>query len=154
MKKAWLIIAVLCMLFAGCAGSGSDEQLIDFDESKMYAVAHLGYKTIENFDFYKETYLNGKDVPVHYISDGDYYLIIPKNGMKLELYENSIENLSSSLIYEEEDCKPFIIKCNVSDIFPDVTIKLKGEKEVEFSPFISLMDGGLDIGEAGIDITK
>jgi len=52
-------------------------------------------------------------------------------------------------------CRPFILQCNVSDIFTDATICLTRETEtVEFSPYISLEDGSVQVGDRGVDITK
>ena len=47
------------------------------------------------------------------------------------------------------------IGCNVSDIFPDVTVEITasdGEK-VSFSPFISLEDGSVEVGERGLKLS-
>ena len=47
------------------------------------------------------------------------------------------------------------MQCNVSDIFADVTVRLEYNGETaEFSPFISLKDGTLMIGERGLDLTE
>ena len=129
---------------------------IPFAEDQSYAVAHLGYLEIENLDFYVEQYLDEDTVPIHYFSDGDYYLIIPRySDMELFLFRNDMVTSSSTLVYEEPNCRPFIIQCNVSDLFPDATIQLRyGEETVEFSPFLSLKDGSLDVGEYGLNLTK
>ena len=134
----------------------SKRDQIPFTDSQSYAVAHLGYLEIEDLDYYVQRYLDSDDVPIHYLSSGDYYLIIPRyEGMELSLYANDFNTSQSTLIYQESDCQPFILQCNVSDIFADATIELtyQGEK-VSFSPFISLKDGSLDIGEHGLDLTK
>ena len=48
-----------------------------------------------------------------------------------------------------------ILQCNASDIFADATIRLTYEGETaEFSPFISLKDGSVDLGTQGLDLTK
>ena len=63
---------------------------------------------------------------------------------------------TSSIFYEQPDGSPFVIGCNVSDIFPDVTVEITasdGEK-VSFSPFISLEDGSVEVGERGLNITR
>jgi len=40
------------------------------------------------------------------------------------------------------------------DIFPEAVIRLSYEgKTVEFSPFISLMDGSVEVGPDGLDIS-
>lgn len=134
----------------------SKRDQIPFADGQSYAVAHLGYQEIEDLDYYVQRYLDSDDVPVHYLSSGDYYLIIPRyEGMELSLYANDFNTSQSTLIYQESDCQPFILQCNVSDIFADATVELtyQGEK-VSFPPFISLKDGSLDIGEHGLDLTK
>lgn len=134
----------------------SKRDQIPFTDGQSYAVAHLGYLEIEDLDYYVQRYLDSDDIPIHYLSSGDYYLIIPRyEGMELSLYVNDFNTSESTLFYHETDCQPFILQCNVSDIFPDATIELtyQGEK-VSFSPFISLKDGSLDIGEHGLDLTK
>lgn len=134
----------------------SKRDQIPFTDGQSYAVAHLGYLEIEDLDYYVQRYLDSDDIPIHYLSSGDYYLIIPRyEGMELSLYVNDFNTSQSTLFYQETDCQPFILQCNVSDIFPDATIELtyQGEK-VSFSPFISLKDGSLDIGEHGLDLTK
>ena len=168
MRRNILLIAALlfCTLLAGCAFSpsgsaptpprASKRDNIPFAENQFYAVAHLGYQEIEDLEFYAERYLDSDELPVHYFSDGDYYLVIPRyTEMKLSLYRNDIVTSSSALVYEEPDCRPFILQCNVSDIFPDAAIQLTYAGEtVEFSPFISLKDGSVDVGERGLLLTN
>ena len=178
MRRVSLVLSLLCLLLAACsspavedpgqqqeqalglpAESSGEEpskgERIPFSEGQLYAVAHLGYLKMTDYDFYREAYLDG-DPPIHYFSAGDYYLVIPRyGGMALELYYNDIETSAAALVYEDGDCRPFILQCNASDIFPDATIRLTYEGEsAEFSPFISLMDGSFDIGERGLLLTK
>jgi hypothetical protein len=119
-------------------------------------VAYLGFQETDGLDYYVEQYLDSDQLPVHCLSGGDYYLVIPRyQGMELSLYQNDMETMRSDLLYEDPDCRPFLLQCNVSDIFPDATIRLTYQGEsVEFSPFISLKDGALDIGAHGLDSTK
>ena len=107
-------------------------------------------------DYYVQQYLDSEDIPVHYLSSGDYYLVIPRySGMELSLYKNDLETSERTLFYHDPDCEPFIIQCNVSDIFSDATIQLTYQGDtVEFSPFISLKDGSLEIGEHGLNLTR
>lgn len=134
----------------------SKRDQIPFTDGQSYAVAHLGYLEIEDLDYYVQRYLDSDDIPIHYLSSGDYYLIIPRyEGMELSLCANDFNTSESTRFYQETDCQPFILQCNVSDIFPDATIELTYQDEkVSFSPFISLKDGSLDIGEHGLDLTK
>ncbi|MDD5945723.1 MAG: hypothetical protein PUD43_08425 [Clostridia bacterium] len=128
---------------------------IPFEDGQYYAAAYLGYQEMDDISYYTEQYLDDDNVPVHYFSDGEYYLIIPRySDMELTLLKNDMETMTSTEVYEESDCKPFIIQCNVSDIFPDATVRLTYEgNTVEFSPYLSLMDGSVQIGENGLDIT-
>lgn len=129
---------------------------LPYEDGQLYAVAYLGYQEPTELDYYRQTYFGGRDVPVHHISDGDFYLIIPRDpNATVRLFQNDMLTQTSSIFYEQPDGSPFVIGCNVSDIFPDVTVELTtstGEK-VEFSPFISLKDGSVEVGERGLNIT-
>lgn len=154
------------LMFAGCTypadtgiSNGSMVNKLDnipFADDHCYAVAYLGYQQITDLDYYVDQYLEHDKIPIHYLSAGDYYLVIPRYaGMSLSLFQNDSETSETVLIFETPDCQPFIIQCNVSDIFADATIRLSYETEsTEFSPFISLKDGEIDIGTKGLDITK
>ena len=134
----------------------SKRDAIPFEAGQLYAVAYLGYQTADDLDYYAQRYLDNDKLPIHYVSDGDYYLVIPRyDGMSLSLYVNDFDTSLSMLRFRDPDCGPFIIQCNASDIFADVTVRLEynGESE-EFSPFISLKDGSLVIGERGLDLTE
>lgn len=146
-------------LVSGCRAApeeGGKQDAIPFEDGQIYAAAYLGYQQIENLDYYVEQYLDDDQLPTLYLSNGDYYLVIPRyGGMELELYYNDLETDQSTLLYEDPDCGPFILQCNVSDIFADATIRLTdGEETAEFSPFISLKDGSVDIGPQGLDLTR
>ena len=133
----------------------SKRDAIPFEAGQLYAVAYLGYQTTDGLDYNVERYLDSDKLPVHYVSDGDYYLVIPRyDGMSLSLYVNDIETSLSTLRFRDPACGPFVIQCNASDIFTDVTVRLEYNGDAaEFSPFISLKDGALMIGERGFDLT-
>lgn len=174
MKKAILCFAAAlsCLLiFSGCASdtppsapsgqnsvptTASKRDDIPFADGQQYAVAYLGYQEMEDLNYYVERYLDDDQLPVHYISSGDFYLVIPRySGMSLSLFVNDIENSEGRLCFEDPDCEPFLVQCNASDVFTDATVRLSYRGDtVEFSPFISLKDGSLDIGEYGLDITR
>lgn len=154
-----MVLASCFFLLAGCGtqtGQPAKLNAIPFADEQLYAAAYLGYQQIQDLDYYTSQYLDGEQLPIHYLSDGDYYLFIPRYpGMALSLFQNDITTSQSARVFEDPDCGPFILQCNVSDIFSDATIRLTYQDEsVEFSPFISLKDGSLDIGERGLDITK
>ena len=84
------------------------------------------------------------------------YSISPQASITtLRLYRSDIETGDRKLVWEDPGCRPFIIQCNVSDIFADAVISLThGEETAEFSPCISLKDGSVQVGERGLNITK
>ena len=134
----------------------SKRDAIPFEAGQLYAVAYLGYQTADDLDYYAQRYLDSDQLPIHYVSDGDYYLVIPRyDGMSLSLYVNDFDTSLGTLRFRDPDCGPFVIQCNVSDIFADVTVRLEYNGDTaEFSPFISLKDGTLMVGERGLDLTK
>lgn len=159
-KTPFYLLSILaCLgLLTGCAPNHqtSKQDAIPFAAEQSYAVAHLGYQQIDSLDYYVEHYLDSDQLPIHHFSDGDYYLVIPRySDMELSLYLHDLETSQPTLIYEDPHCQPFILQCNVSDIFADATIQLTYQGEtVSFSPFISLKDGTLDIGAHGLELTK
>jgi hypothetical protein len=167
MKKTVMyavVIVALVVLFPGCSllqtekGDSETKKIesIPFLKDQLYAVAYLGHDDIGELSYYIQKYLDSENIPIHYISKGEYYLVIPRySNMSLSLYKNDIQTMDSTLIFEEKECRPFIIQCNVSDIFPDATIRFAYNGEtVEFSPYISLKDGTVVVGDRGINITK
>lgn len=129
---------------------------IPFENNQLYAVAYLGYGVKEYMDYYRENYLDEDEVLNYYFSGAEYYLIIPRyENMEVRLYRNDLATMGKTLEQECENGKPFIVQCNISDIFPDVTVELNYNGEtVEFSPYISLKDGSVQVGERGLNITK
>lgn len=173
MLRLTLVLLALCaLLLTGCgtdtpAPTPTPEQAaatptpdplstLPYEDGQLYAVAYLGYQEPTELAFYRQTYFGGREVPVHHISDGDFYLIIPRDpNATVRLFRNDMLTQTSSIFYEQPDGSPFVIGCNISDIFPDVTVEITtsdGEK-VEFSPFISLKDGSVEVGERGLNIT-
>lgn len=152
------LLLLICLLLAGCATKSLDSKrdAIPFSEGQYYAAAYLGYQEAEGLAFYAERYLDSDQLPTHYLSAGDYYLVIPRyDGMQMQLYRNDLETSQKILLYEDPDCGPFLLQCNVSDIFSDATVRLTYEGEtVEFSPFLSLKDGSVEIGEYGLNLTE
>ena len=128
---------------------------IPFCNGQLYGVAYLGYEEMPALKFYVENYLDGENLPIHYISNGEFYLVIPRYAdMAIRLYRNDNETTERILVYEEAESRPFVIQCNASDIFADATISLTYQTEtIEFSPHISLVDGSIEVGEHGLDIT-
>jgi hypothetical protein len=124
MKKhtAW-IAALLCLLvLTGCraapdSGSeGSKTSSIPFQEDQLYAVAYLGYGEINDLAFYTENYLDDVNLPVHYLSKGDYYLIIPRYAEWSASVPKRHRDDGDYPDTEEMACRPYILQCNNSDI--------------------------------------
>lgn len=130
---------------------------INFRDTDMFALAYLGYRDSSSITYYEEKYLNTDNIDTIDISSEEHYLIIPREpNMKVEVYKESME-ADPELIKKFDVAKPFIVCCNISDIFPDCKIVITssdGNKSIEFSPYISLKDGSVQIGDNGIDITK
>ena len=153
----FLLMLLACLSLAvSCAAQPGKQDAITFAEGQYFAAAYLGYQEMTDLDAYARQYLDSDRLPVFHLSDGDYYLLIPRyEGMELSLYRNDLDTGAPSLVYEDPDCGPFILQCNVSDIFADATVELRYEDEtVTFSPFISLKDGSVDIGTQGLLLTK
>ncbi len=182
MKKLIALTAALCLLtLAGCAvtgGTPGDADLgpgntdpapeddtppkpspldsIPFEGDELYAVAYLGYQETADLEYFAEKYLESPDLPVHYVSGGDYYLVIPRYpGTAIQLFENDLDTSQLIPRYEAPETGPFIVQCNASDVFNDVTIRLTHEgDEAEFSPFISLENGDVLVGGRGLLLTR
>lgn len=152
------LLVCLSLSFSGCASSPqvSKQEAIPFSEGQFYAAAYLGYQQIDDLEYYTQRYLDSDQLPIHYLSGGDYYLVIPRySNMGLTICRRDLETAEDIMLYEDPDCRPFIIQCNASDIFADAVIRLSSEeKTVEFSPFISLKDGSIEVGDQGLDLTK
>ncbi len=152
---ASLLFLTGCSAHKGTTSSDSEIGLypdIPFSEDQYYAVAYLGYQEMEYLDDYAVRYLDSDQIPIHYISAGDFYLVIPRySGMALSLYRNDLDTSQPVLVFQDPDCSPFILQCNVSDIFEDATVCLTyQEMSMEFSPFISLKDGSVVVGSQGL----
>ena len=140
--------------------SGTESQTppseIPFEDGQRYAAAYAGYDNPEGLDPLIETYLNGERPVTILISEGEYYLVIPRTqGSMLRVYREDFETGEKSLVYEDPDGKPVILRCNVSDVFYDAVVELTDAAgTVSFTPFISLQDGSIEIGEEGLLLTK
>lgn len=138
------------------AGASGGQESIPFSGDQLYAAAYLGFEEIEDLSYYTQNYLNSQDLPIHYFSPGEYYLIIPRYpDMALALYKNDIQTDQPALVYKDPACEPFLLQCNISDIFSDVTVELTHQGEtVSFSPYLSLKDGSVQVGERGLNLTR
>ena len=162
-RYIFAVLAVLCLALTACTQAAPSEEEpalpyenIGFQEGQLYAAAYLGWEEMEGLSDYQTAYLKGESVPVHYISPGEFYLIIPRYpDMAVKLYQNDINGAAPVLLFEAENCVPFVVQCNISDIFSDLTVELSyGGEAVSFSPYISLKDGSVQVGERGLELKK
>ena len=80
---------------------------LPYEDGQLYAAAYLGYLEPKDLDFFRQTYFGGRELPVHHISDGDFYLIIPRDpNATVRLLRNDMLTQTSSIIYEQPDGSP------------------------------------------------
>ncbi len=162
-RYLFAVLAVLCLALTACTQAAPSEEEpalpyenITFQEGQLYAAAYLGWEEMQGLSDYQTAYLKGESVPVHYISPGEFYLIVPRYpDMAVKLYRNDINSTEPTILFEAEDSVPFVVQCNISDIFSDLTVELSyGGETVSFSPYISLKDGSVQVGERGLELKK
>lgn len=124
---------------------------IDKDTDKLIAVA-----TIDSEDEVKEKYFN-EDFMLYETNGEELYFIVPiQKNVTMNIYSAVMEEadiVKDKLIASTN--KPFILKCNVSDIISNIIIEIKQNNIVyEYSPSISLKDGSLYVNEYVLDIDK
>ena len=162
-RYLFAVLAVLCLALTACTQAAPSEEEpalpyenITFQEGQLYAAAYLGWEEMEGLADYQAAYLQGESVPVHYVSPGEFYLIVPRYpDMAVKLYRNDINGAAPALLFAAENCVPFVVQCNISDIFSDLTVELSyGGETVSFSPYISLKDGSVEVGERGLELPK
>lgn len=115
----------------------------------------IGVTILENIDDIKKYSLNNIDI---YENVGEeLYLVIP-------IYKNVTMNIYTAVMEEDNIVKekliattnkPYILKCNVSDIIPNIIIEIKQNNKIyNYSPSISLKDGSLYVNEYVMDINN
>ncbi|MBR6823454.1 MAG: hypothetical protein IKM70_00105 [Firmicutes bacterium] len=158
MKKYIIaVILMLALLLSACSEESKRDALPFTAADQLYAVAWLGYGEMRDLEHYQELYLDSKEAPpLYFFSGAEYYLVIPRYAdAEVQLYRNDLATMSSELLYTPDKGEAFILQCNVSDIFPDATVRITHNGQtVEFRPHISLKDGSLEIGDHGINISK
>lgn len=152
-KNSRIIIAFTMAAAVATVGCQKKEEIfIPFQEGDLYAVAYLGYQEMGDLTPYLDTYLDGRRPDSFFVSDGDIYLVIPRYpDMEMKLWKNRIDMEEPEILYETDSCRPFLIHCNISDIFADAVVEFSHEgKIIEYSPFLSLEDGSIQTGESGV----
>lgn len=139
----------------------SEVTYIEWEGDNICAVAYLGYEFGDFIVQDKELYIP-LDVACTTVEAGgnELYLVIPKSEQvtgevfSLEFIEESTSMEPVEQVHEITAGEPFIIRCNQSDIMPNVEIILTdGERSTTFSPYISLRDGSVELGDLVQDIT-
>lgn len=80
---------------------------LPYTDGQLYAAAYLGYQAQTDLDFFQQTYFGGRELPVHHISDGDFYLIIPRDpNATVRLYKNDMVTDSKTLFMSRRTAMP------------------------------------------------
>lgn len=144
----------------------------EWDDGVVVAIAFLGYQNsndldgeFENwpsvYDAYADTYSIFADVPISEVktlvlSGDEVYCLIPRyenTRIIVETLELNLENDNDNLmevidVVFDDSAKSLVINCNVSDLFSNVQITIiTDDKEISFSPSISLKDGSVVAGD-------
>ena len=148
--------AALLLTLALTACTPSPDAELPYTEGQLYAAAWLGWQDTGDLSRYADLCPGIEEAPVLHLSDGEYWLILPRYpGTALEVSQLDINTSEARLVYSDPDCEALILQCNISDIFPDAEIRLRCEEgEAEFSPYISLRDGSVVLGPEGLDLTR
>jgi len=124
------------------------------------AAAFLGY--VEGTAADLTAYLQEKEITEKYpfladidadhtvlLEGGEWYAVVPVNGVTVEVCEAELNEEvgwieKGELVYRADDGKPFFIRCNVSEIVPNVIIDtIAAGGASSYSPQRSMMDGSL-----------
>lgn len=178
MKKMFLMLLSVMLIF-GLTACDSDDVASETDKApatevvwgdgEIYAMALLGYSGAfaegefdEEIDGYLELYvpeLSAADIHRVDATGDENYLIIPRfEGLvtvsALDMPSESGE-ASVGEVLDQFEAVPFVLTCNVSDIYGNALVTVEADGEVAtFEPRISLMDGSLIVSGDGQDITK
>ena len=108
-----LLLLVGILSLAGCADASSppagsapasadtsvpadDPHAGFFDGDQLYAAAYVGYEELWDLSFFREAGLIDGTPPIHHVSGGEYYLVIPRYpDMNLQLFRNLLRYLFS-----------------------------------------------------------
>lgn len=157
--KRMLSILLFTLALTACTPAPDSEVSqaaeLPYAEGQLYAAAWLGWQETGDLSRYAEFCPEIENVPVLHLSDGEYWLILPRYPhTRLEVSQLDINTSQARLVYSDPDCEALILQCNVSDIFPDALIQLHCEEgDAQLSPYISLRDGSVVLGPEGLDLT-
>ncbi len=124
---------------------------IDKNTDKLIAAA-----MIESESEVKEKYFDEEFMVYENVGDELYFIVPIQKNVTINVYSAVMEEsdiVKDKLIATTN--KPFILKCNISDIIPNIIIEIKQNNKVyEYSPYISPKDGSLYVNEYVLNIDK
>lgn len=129
-----------------------DGEDLNFGDEHLYAIKFLGYGD--------QVDLSGIDADFIDVYGDEYYLIIPRfedTEVKIKMLDygdfSDMDSPEMLTVFTSKNSDPFVLKCNVSDIYSNVAVIIKGSGgSAGFSPRISLEDGSLITGDLGLEI--
>lgn len=158
MRRIVSLLAI-CAALVSCGNTGGkstgDEfQSINWRDNDAAAVICVGMYTNESdlrdsglLDRYSKSY-GLENLETVQTKGDEWYIVIPRHS-KATVKVNVVEidencNLHKSMLLAERDGRPFLLRCNVSDLYCNVAISIEGKDGkplVDYSPMISLKDG-------------
>lgn len=158
MRRIVSLLAI-CAALVSCGNTGGkstgDEfQSINWRDNGAAAVICVGMYTNESdlrdsglLDRYSKSY-GLENLETVQTKGDEWYIVIPRHS-KATVKVNAVEidencNLHKSMLLAERDGRPFLLRCNVSDLYCNVAISIEGKDGkplVDYSPMISLKDG-------------
>jgi len=158
MRRIVSLLAI-CAALVSCGNTGGkstgDEfQSINWRDNDAAAVICVGMYTNESdlrdsglLDRYSKSY-GLENLETVQTKGDEWYIVIPRHS-KATVKVNAVEidencNLHKSMLLAERDGRPFLLRCNVSDLYCNVAISIEGKDGkplVDYSPMISLKDG-------------
>lgn len=158
MRRIVSLLAI-CAALVSCGNTGGkstgDEfQSINWRDNDAAAVICVGMYTKESdlrdsglLDRYSKSY-GLENLETVQTKGDEWYIVIPRHS-KATVKVNAVEidencNLHKSMLLAERDGRPFLLRCNVSDLYCNVAISIEGKDGkplVDYSPMISLKDG-------------
>ncbi len=138
--------ALCAIAFLGsCDGSFSEVQAYLEDSGMVDAYPILGGL---DGDLFLET------------AGSELYLIVQREDVDLSIYEQSMDPETGEMLTGDLRAvyiapAPFLLRCNLSDIIPNLLLSLESTtgETLEYSPFISLRDGSVSVTEGILDLT-
>ena len=140
-------------------------------DEHLAAVAYLGYAESDLDDFKRyaeqmgilEKYPFIKNIDEEHAvlrEGGEWYIVVPGEDVQLNGYDAiPVESVGTVMPGEElllpATVEPVLIRCNVSEIYPNVMIGLRRNDEmpISYSPQLSMKDGALAQSENIFDFT-